>query len=98
MNVPFANASALLALLAATTVWAQAPEMQGSAGTAVQGSASAPSSPAGAQASGTGSTQASAAASGPHEQVGSALAAGSSVNAVLSKPVDSERAKPGDPV
>jgi len=98
MNVPFARASALIALLAATTVWAQAPEMQGSAGAAAQGSASTPSSQAGAQASGAGSTQASAAASGPPEQAGSSLAAGSSVNAVLSKPVDSERAKPGDPV
>jgi len=98
MNVPFAKASALIALLAATTAWAQGPEMQGSAGTAAQGSASTPSSQAGAQASGAGSTQASAAASGPHEQAGSSLAAGSSVNAVLSKPVDSERTKPGDPV
>jgi len=98
MNVPFAKASALIALLAATTVWAQAPEMQGSAGAAAQGSASAPSSQAGAQASGAGSAQASDAAPGRHERVGSALAAGSSVNAVLSKPVDSERTKPGDPV
>jgi hypothetical protein len=98
MNVPFAKAFALIALLAGATVWAQAPEMQGSAGTAVQGSATASSSQAGAQASGAGSTQASATASGPHEQAGSALAAGSSVNAVLVKPVDSERAKPGDPV
>ncbi|MBV8282592.1 MAG: hypothetical protein JO347_11095, partial [Candidatus Eremiobacteraeota bacterium] len=104
MNVPFAKASALIALLAATTVWAQAPETQGSAGATAQGSASAQASSAsrnsraGAQATGTGSAQTTAAASGSSGEAGSALAAGSSVNAVLSRPVDPERSKPGDPV
>jgi hypothetical protein len=37
-------------------------------------------------------------APGPGSQTGAALVAGSSVNAVLSKPLDSERSKLGDPV
>src|SRR5215472_3458022 len=87
---------ALLALLAASTAWAQTPETQGSAGVAERGSATTENGPqAGAQAT-TGAGAAAAPEPGGH--TGAALAAGSSVNAVLSKPVDSERSKPGDPV
>ena len=99
MNVSLSIAAALTALLAATTVWAQAPQAQGPAGVAAQGSASAQStSQPGAHATAAGSTQAGATASESNGQSGSSLAAGSSVNAVLSKPVDSEHSKPGDPV
>jgi hypothetical protein len=91
--------TALMALLAATSGWAQAPPAQGSAGMAAQGAASAEASPqGGAQAAAQAGARGSAAASGPAGETGTALASGSSVNAVLVKPVDSERSKPGDPV
>lgn len=99
MSISFSKMTALTALLAATTAWAQTPQPQASAGMAAQGSASAQATPQGsARAAGDASAQGSAAASGPAGETGTALASGSSVNAVLAKPVDSERSKPGDPV
>jgi hypothetical protein len=59
---------------------------------------SAQSTPQASAASADGGARANGAASGRGGQTGAALAAGSSVNAVLSKPLDSERSKPGDPV
>jgi hypothetical protein len=64
-------------------------------------------SPAGAQASGQGavaadrsgaSAQGSAAGAAHADDTSANLASGSSVNAVLTKPIDSQRSKPGDPV
>jgi hypothetical protein len=91
--------TALMALLAATSGWAQAPQAQGSAGMAAQGSASAEAPrQGGAQAAAEAGARGGAAASGPAGETGTALASGSSVNAVLVKPVDSAHSKPGDPV
>jgi hypothetical protein len=91
--------TALMAVLAVTNGWAQAPQAQGSAGMAAQGSASAQATPqGGAQAAADASARGTAAASEPAGETGAAFASGSSVNAVLAKPVDSGRSKPGDPV
>jgi hypothetical protein len=91
--------TALMSLLAVTSGWGQAPQTPGSAGMAVQGSAGAQAAPqGGAQAAADASARGSAAAFVPAGETGAALASGSSVNAVLVKPVDSERSKPGDPV
>ena len=99
MSMSFSRMTALTALLAATTAWAQTPQPQGSAGMAAQGSASAEATPqAGAQGGADAGAHGSAAASGPAGETGTALASGSSVNAVLARPVDSGRSKPGDPV
>jgi hypothetical protein len=63
--------------------------------------------PAGAQASGQGavaadrsgaSAQGSAAGAAHADDTSANLASGSSVNAVLTKPIDSRRSEPGDPV
>jgi hypothetical protein len=64
-------------------------------------------SPAGAQASGQGavaadrsgaSAQGSAVGAAHADDTSASLASGSSVNAVLTNPIDSRRSKPGDPV
>jgi len=67
---------------------------QAGAQTSTQGNAQA--SKQGAQASGSGAAASSAAAQTGHGNA--ALANGSTFNAALSAPVDSKKAKPGDPV
>jgi hypothetical protein len=92
-----ARISVVVAALAVASTWAQTPTASGPPG-------------AGAQVSGQASGQAAVPNTvGARDSAGSettarsgegavALASGSSVNAVLTKPVDSKRNKPGDPV
>ncbi|HWY09176.1 MAG TPA: hypothetical protein VNY24_20105, partial [Candidatus Acidoferrales bacterium] len=51
-----------------------------------------------AQAQGSGSASASSAASAQNGQTNASLGSGAAINAELSAPVDSKKAKPGDPV
>ena len=85
--------SGLVAALAATTVWGQNSPAQGSTTASAQASGQSTVT-AGRGASAQTSTAATAGADGGS----AALASGSSVNAVLTQPVDSRRSKPGDAV
>jgi hypothetical protein len=51
-----------------------------------------------AQAQGSGSASAASAASAQNGQTNASLGSGSTINAELSAPIDSKKAKPGDPV
>ncbi|HEV2103164.1 MAG TPA: hypothetical protein VGR58_10335 [Candidatus Acidoferrum sp.] len=51
-----------------------------------------------AQAQGSGSTSATSAASAQNGQANASLGSGTAINAELTAPVDSKKAKPGDPV
>lgn len=84
--------SALVTALAAATAWGQNSPDQGSSAVAAQASGQSAVTAGGQGASAQGGTGARA------DEGGSALASGSSVNAVLTRPVDSRRSKPGDPV
>jgi hypothetical protein len=66
------------------------------AGAETNAQANAQASKQGAQASGSGTAASSAAAQTAHDNA--ALANGSTFNAALNAPVDSKKAKPGDPV
>jgi len=50
------------------------------------------------QAQGSGSASAASAASAQNEQTNASLGSGAAINAELSAPIDSKKAKPGDPV
>src|SRR5580704_3545952 len=84
--------SAVVIALAAATAWGQNSPDQGSSAAAAQASGQSAVTAGGQGASARGSTGAQA------DEGGTALASGSSVNAVLTKPVDSRRSKPGDPI
>jgi hypothetical protein len=88
-----ASIAILVGTLFAASAAAQSPA-DAQAGTQTSGQASAETSKQGAQASG----QASAVSSAQAEQSNAALAGGTAFNAALSAPLDSKKAKPGDPV
>lgn len=88
---------ALLVGMTLITASAAAQSQSGAqAGAQTSTQANAQASKQGAQVSGSGAARSSAAAQAGHGNA--ALANGSTFNAALSAPVDSKKAKPGDPV
>jgi len=88
-NISGAFCLAATALLFTATAFAQSQPATGAQATG-QGATAADRSGASAQGNAAGATHA--------DDASANLASGSSVNAVLTKPVDSQRSKPGDPV
>jgi hypothetical protein len=92
--MPIRHISGVLCLAATGVLLAAAASAQSQTGTGVQasGQGAATADRSGANAG------ASAAGAGHADDASTNLASGSSVNAVLTKPMDSRRSKPGDPV
>src|SRR3979490_460539 len=92
MAMPVRHLSGPLCLAATALLFAATSSAQNPAGAQAsgQGTVAADRSGAGAQGSAAGAAQA--------DDSSANLASGSSVNAVLTKPVDSRHTKPGDPV
>jgi len=92
MAMPMRHVSGRLCLAAAAVLFAGATWAQTQAGAQAsgQGTVTADRPSANAQGSAAGAAHA--------DDSGANLASGSSVNAVLTKPLDSKRSKPGDPV
>jgi hypothetical protein len=88
-NISGAFCLAATAVLFAATAFAQSQPATGAQATG-QGAAAADRSGTSAQGNAAGAAHA--------DDASANLASGSSVNAVLTKPVDSQRSKPGDPV
>jgi hypothetical protein len=75
-----------------------AAETQADAQAGAQASAQTSVQPGKAQAQGSGSASAASAASTQTGQTNASLGSGAAINAELTAPVDSKKAKPGDPV
>jgi hypothetical protein len=90
--MPMRHLSGPLCLAAAVLLFAATSSAQNPAGTEASGQGAVAADRSGASAQG------SAAGAAHADDTSANLASGSSVNAVLTKPVDSRHAKPGDPV